>query len=218
MTAYLFLADGFEEVEALTTADILIRAGVDVKLVKVMTDINKAINSPIASVINDEKNTYKINADNGNQGSGCRSVRGSHNIRIKPDLTLGLDTEVSDLMDGDCIILPGGMPGTKNLAASADIIKLIKAYNEAGKVVAAICAAPSVLGENGLLKGKKATCFPGFEDKLEGATVVNTGAVIDGNIVTGKSMGSAVTFGLAVTEALLGKDAAIKVEASIYRG
>ena len=192
MTAYLFLADGFEEVEALTTADILIRAGVDVKLVKVLTDINNP--------------------------SGCKSVRGSHNIRIKPDLTLGLDVTASDLMDGDCVILPGGMPGTKNLAASADVIRLIKAYNEAGKVVAAICAAPSVLGENGLLKGKKATCFPGFEDKLEGATVVNTGAVIDGNIVTGKSMGSAVTFGLAVTEALLGKDVAAKVEASIYRG
>ena len=168
------------------------KGGVDGKLVKVLTDINNP--------------------------SSCKSVRGSHNIRIKPDLILGLDVTASDLMDGDCVILPGGMPGTKNLAASADVIKLIKAYNEAGKVVAAICAAPSVLGENGLLKDKKATCFPGFEDKLEGATVVNTGAVIDGNIVTGKSMGSAVTFGLAVTEALLGKDAAAKVETSIYRG
>lgn len=212
MTAYLFLADGFEEVEALTTADILIRAGVDVKLVKVLTDINNSTNN------SDTSANYNNNiTTNGNQG-GCRSVRGSHNIKIKPDLTLGLDTEVSDLMDGDCVILPGGMPGTKNLGASSDIIKLIKAYNEAGKVVAAICAAPSVLGENGLLKGKKATCFPGFENKIEGATVVNTGAVIDGNIVTGKSMGSAVTFGLAVTEALLGKDVASKVEASIYRG
>ena len=79
-------------------------------------------------------------------------------------------------------------------------------------------SAQSLLGENGLLKGKKATCFPGFEDKLIGATVENTGAVIDGNIVTGKSMGSAVSFGLAVVEALLGKEAANKVEASIYRG
>lgn len=212
MTAYLFLADGFEEVEALTTADILIRAGVDVKLVKVLTNINSEKNSSVTS-----GNTDNTSIENGNHG-GCKSVRGSHNIRIKPDLTLGLDVTASDLMDGDCVILPGGMPGTKNLAASSDVIRLIKAYNEACKVVAAICAAPSVLGENDLLKGKKATCFPGFEDKLEGATIVNTGAVIDGNIVTGKSMGSAVTFGLAVTEALLGKDVAAKVETSIYRG
>ena len=191
MKAYLFLADGFEEVEALTTADILIRAGVEVKLVKVATN---------------------------DCSSSCKAARGAHNIKIKPDLTLGLDINANDLMDGDCVILPGGMPGTKNLAASVDVIKLIKAYNEAGKIVAAICAAPSVLGENGLLKGKNATCFPGFEDKLIGANVVNTGAVIDGNIVTGKSMGSAVTFGLAVCEALLGKEAASKIEASIYRG
>ena len=191
MKAYLFLADGFEEVEALTTADILIRAGVDVKLVKVPAT---------------------------GDCSNCKSVRGSHNIRIKPDLTLNIDIQADDLTDGDAVILPGGMPGTKNLAASSDVIKLINAYNEAGKVVAAICAAPSVLGENGLLKDKKATCFPGFEDRLTGAEVMNAGAVIDGNIVTGKSMGSAVTFGLAVTEALLGREAADKVEASIYRG
>lgn len=202
MKAYIFLADGFEEVEALTTADILIRAGVDVKLVKVLTDINNSIN-------NDN------NA--GTQGTGCKSVRGSHNIRIKPDLTLGLDVTTSDLLNGDCIILPGGMPGTKNLAASEDVIKLINAYNKAGKKLAAICAAPSVLGENGLLQGKRATCFPGFEDKLIGATVTGEGAVIDGNIITGKSMGSAVTFGLAVVKALAGEEAANKVEASIYR-
>lgn len=189
MKAYLFLADGFEEVEALTTADILIRAGVNIQLVKIPTS-----------------------------NEGCKAVRSSHNIKIKPNLTIGLDTAADALLDGDCVILPGGMPGTKNLGSSADVIKLINAYNNSGKIVAAICAAPSVLGENGLLKGKKATCFPGFEDKLTGATVENTGAVIDGNIVTGKSMGSAVSFGLAVVEALLGKEAADKVEASIYRG
>ena len=190
MKAYIFLADGFEEVEALTTADLLIRAGVETKLVKV----------PEGST------------------SGCKAVRGSHNIKVKPDLTLGMDISVADLTDGDCVVLPGGMPGTKNLAASSDVIDTIKAYNTAGKVVAAICAAPSVLGTNGLLNGKKATCFPGFEDKLNGAKLVSAGAVADGNIVTGKSMGSAVTFGLKVIEVLLGKEAADKTEASIYRG
>lgn len=203
MKAYLLLADGFEEVEALTTADILIRAGVDVKLVKIPagSDPAKDITEALPG-----------------SGSECKSVRGSHNIRIRPDLTIGLDTTADSISDGDCVILPGGMPGTKNLAASTDCIKLIKTYNEAGKIVAAICAAPSVLGENGLLKGKKATCFPGFEEKLTGATVINTGAVTDGNIITGKSMGSAVTFGLAIVEALIGKETADKVEASIYRG
>ena len=190
MKAYIFLADGFEEVEALTTADLLIRAGVETKLVKVPEG--------------DE--------------NGCKAVRGSHNIKVKPDLTLGRDIAAADLMDGDCVVLPGGMPGTKNLAASRDVIDTIKAYNAAGKVVAAICAAPSVLGTNGLLNGKKATCFPGFEDKLNGAKHVSEGAVADGNIVTGKSMGSAVTFGIKLIEVLLGKEAADKTEASIYRG
>lgn len=190
MKAYIFLADGFEEVEALTTADLLIRAGIDTRLVKVP--------------YGDE--------------SGCKAVRGSHNIKVKPNLTLGLDATAADLLDGDCVVLPGGMPGTKNLAASSDVIDTVKAYNDAGKVVAAICAAPSVLGTNGLLDGKKATCFPGFEDKLLGADFITTGAVADGNIVTGRSMGSAVTFGLKVIEVLLGKEAAEKLEASIYRG
>ena len=190
MKAYIFLADGFEEVEALTTADLLIRAGIDPKLVKVPTG--------------DE--------------SGCKAVRGSHHIKVKPDLTLDKDITAEDLMDGDCVVLPGGMPGTKNLAANSDVISTVKTYNDAGKVVAAICAAPSVLGTNGLLNGKKATCFPGFEDKLQGADFTATGAVADGNIVTGRSMGSAVTFGLKVIEVLLGKEAADKTEASIYRG
>ena len=190
MKAYIFLADGFEEVEALTTADIMIRAGIEVKLVKVP----------------------------GGTDDKCRAVRGSHDIKVKPDLTLGTDISDNELLDADCVVLPGGMPGTKNLAASDAVINTIKAYDKAGKVVAAICAAPSVLGTNGLLKGRKATCFPGFEDKLEGAEKVDAGAVRDENIVTGKSMGSAVTFGLKVVETLIGKDAADKVEASIYRG
>ena len=191
MKVYILLAEGFEEVEALTTADILIRAGIDVKLVKLPIDED------------DIKNSF-----------AC----GSHNIKVIPDLVVGKDTSAEELMDGDCVILPGGMPGTRNLSANCCCITLIKAYSSTGKKVAAICAAPSVLGENGLLEGKTATCFPGNEEKLLGATVVSDGAVIDGNIITGKSMGSAVTFGLKVTEALLGKNEAAKIEASIYRG
>jgi len=193
MKTYIFLADGFEEVEALTTADILIRAGIDVKLVKVPGGTE-------------------------NPESKCKSVRGSHNIKVKPDFTLGSDIDEETIENGDCVVLPGGMPGTKNLAQDKTVIDIINAYNAAGKIVAAICAAPSVLGENGLLKGKKATCFPGFEDKLIGATVLTEGAVIDGNIITGKSMGSAVTFGLCIVERMLGKEASEKIEASIYRG
>ena len=214
MKAYIFLADGFEEVEALTTADILIRAGVEVKLVKVLVGSDPLLSSNGVRPLRESDPIDPLRGSDPNDAS----VRGSHNIRVKADLALGIDVMADELTDGDCVILPGGMPGTKNLAASADVVKLIKAYNEAGKVVAAICAAPSVLGLNGLLNGKKATCFPGHEEKLIGADLVNTGAVIDGNIVTGKSMGSAVTFGLAVTERLLGKEAADKVEASIYRG
>ena len=191
MKAYILLTEGFEEVEALTTADILIRAGIDVKLVKLPIDAD------------DIKNSF-----------AC----GSHNIKVVPDLTLGKDVSIEELMDGDCVILPGGMPGTKNLSANSSCTTLIKAYFSADKKVAAICAAPSVLGENGLLNGKTATCFPGNEEKLLGASVVPDGAVIDENIITGKSMGSAVTFGLKVTEALLGKKTADKIEASIYRG
>ncbi|MBR4341833.1 MAG: DJ-1/PfpI family protein [Lachnospiraceae bacterium] len=193
MKAYIFLADGFEEVEALTTADILIRAGVEVKLVKIPGGT--------------EDSTHK-----------CKAVRGSHNIKVKPDLTLNMDTTEEELMDAECVILPGGMPGTVNLASNSAVVNIIKEYDKAGKVVAAICAAPSILGENNLLVGKKATCFPGNEPKLKGAELVKEGAVIDGNIVTGKSMGSAVTFGLKVVERLLGKEASEKVESSIYRG
>ena len=193
MKAYIFLADGFEEVEALTTADILIRAGVEVKLVKIPGGTEDVSHQ-------------------------CKAVRGAHRIKVKPDLTLGVAITETELMDADSVILPGGMPGTTNLASNITVVNIIKEYDKTGKVVAAICAAPSVLGENNLLIGKKATCFPGFEQKLKGATVVTEGAVIDGNIVTGKSMGSAVTFGLKVVERLLGKEASEKVEASIYRG
>lgn len=190
MKAYVLLTNGFEEVEALTTADILIRAGVEVKTVKVETPAD----------------------------GGCSEVSGSHGIKVVPDFSLakGEKEAVAQLEDGDCIVLPGGMPGTKNLGACSEVVALINSYNAWGKFVAAICAAPSVLGDNGLLKGRTATCFPGFEDRLFGAEATGKGAEIDGNIITGKSMGSAVVFGLSIVEAMLGSEAAQKVEDSIY--
>ena len=191
MKAYILLAEGFEEVEALTTADILSRAGVTVTLVKIPTDSTDANND---------------------------FVRGSHKITVKPDIILKEDNDYMLLADGDCIVLPGGMPGTTHLAESPACRQLIKTYSDNKKHIAAICAAPSVLGENGILEGKTATCFPGFESKLKGVKYVDAPAVTDGNIITGKSMGCAVSFALAVTQALAGKEIADKVEASIFRG
>ena len=103
------------------------------------------------------------------------------------------------------LILPGGMPGTLNLKAYAPLIELIMDYNRHGKFIAAICAAPSIFGEFGLLKGKRATCFPGFEDKLIGATYTASSAELDGNVITGRSAGNAMLFGLKLVEAIRGK-------------
>ena len=100
------------------------------------------------------------------------------------------------------------MPGTKNLVAFAPLMEQVDAFVKAGKLVTAICAAPSILGHRGHLKGKTACSFPTFEDHLEGADLKREPAVIDGNIITGRGMGAAIPFGLAILEKLQGKDAA----------
>lgn len=124
-----------------------------------------------------------------------KEVTGSHGITFCAD---ALSTEVNyDDLDG--IILPGGMPGTLNLKAD-DIVKMIiEKYAAEGKLVAAICAAPEVLGEAGILNGKRATCHPGHEDKLIGAMLSTDSVVVDGNIITSRGMGTAIDFGLAIT-------------------
>ena len=125
MKAYIFLADGFEEVEALTTADILIRAGVEVKLVKVTVGSDPLLSNGVRPL----RESDPIDSSRGFAPDDA-FVCGSHNIRVKADLALGVNITADELMDGDCVILPGGMPGTKNLAASADVVKLIKAFAE----------------------------------------------------------------------------------------
>ena len=161
---YMFLAEGFEEVEALAPLDLIRRAGLEIKTV----------------------------------GVGAKTVVGSHGIPVVADMT---DTDYSDDAP-DMVILPGGMPGTKNLDASETVHKAISSATKNGAYVCAICAAPMILGKLGLLVGKKATCFPGFEEYLAGAIVTGQKVAVDGKIITAKGMGAGIEFGLAIVAAL----------------
>ena len=139
------------------------------------------------------------------------SVTGAHNITIKADKLL---TEV-DFDDADMIVLPGGMPGTTNLGQCKELTEQIVKYNEDKKMLAAICAAPSVLGILGVLKGKSATCYPGFEDKLIDAVCLNSGVVKSHNIITANGMGTAIDFALTIIEHYLGKGKATDIADAI---
>lgn len=169
--AVIFLANGCEEIEALTVADLLRRAGSDVTFVSI---------------------------------NETTDVVSSHKVHIVADAVFG----DMDFSETEMIILPGGMPGTNNLQEYEPLRKLILEFAEKGKKIAAICAAPKILGELGLLQGKKACCHPGFEEKLLGAEVsFDYPAIMDGNIITGRSMGCAIPFGLTVLRALEGDEA-----------
>ena len=137
-------------------------------------------------------------------------VTGSHNITVKADKKLN---ELNELFD--CVILPGGMPGTKYLMESKEVNALVVEHFNQNRLVAAICAAPSVLGELQLLQGKKAACFPGFEDQLHGAEVLNQKAVADGNIITAKGLGAAVEFAHAIISYLINSKTADQVVKTI---
>lgn len=168
---YVFLAEGFEEVEALVPVDMLRRAGAEVRTV----------------------------------GVTGKNVTSSHGVTVVADIT---KDEV--VLDGsvELIILPGGMPGSKNLEADAAVQKAIDYCTDNGIYVSAICAAPMILGHKGLLNGRKATCFPGFESDLTGAEITGEPAVTDGKFITGKGAGAAFAFGAKLVEALYGTDKA----------
>lgn len=142
--------------------------------------------------------------------SSCR-VTGSHGVEIKTDYAIS-DISVSAM---DMIVLPGG-PGHKNLEKCSHLMKRVKKFNEEGKFLAAICAAPSILGRAGVLEGKKATCFPGYETELKGAEYTGAEAEWDKNVITGRSAGCSVAFALKIVEAVSGKEAAQKLSDSIY--
>lgn len=142
--------------------------------------------------------------------TGERSVTGSHDIKVEMDALLD-EVNFDEL---DLIILPGGGLGTQNLEACDPLMAQVDVFAQ-NKIVAAICAAPSILGHRGILKGRKACSYPTFESHLEGAEVLQQPAVIDGNIITGRGMGAAIPFGLAILEKLQGREAAQKMAETI---
>lgn len=135
----------------------------------------------------------------------------SHNITVLADKLF----DDCDFSDADVVFLPGGLPGTKNLEAHEGLCARIDKAFADGKYIAAICAAPSVLGHRGILKGKRATCFPGYEDELDGAIPTGEGFCVDGKIITGKGMGKTIDFALAILGALTGKDNAEQIKSKI---
>lgn len=172
--SFLFLAEGFEEIEALAVVDVIRRSGMTIHTVSITNN---------------------------------KEVTGSHGITVKADLTLG----EADFSDSEWLICPGGMPGSVNLYNCKPLCDLIK--NHKGKV-AAICAAPAVvLAPLGILEGKEATCYPGFEEELRknGATVKDERVVVAGNVITANGPFSALRFGLAIVANSLGTDKAREV-------
>lgn len=143
--------------------------------------------------------------------SGKKEVAGAHGITITADRLF----EEVDFHGLDGIVLPGGMPGTLNLGNHPGVMEQVRAFAEDGRLVAAICAAPSVLGKAGILEGKKATSYPGFAQQMPGAVYCTEPVVQDANIITSRGMGTAIPFALALTAYFLGQEKADAVSASI---
>lgn len=171
MNVLLFLADGFELVEAMTPLDLLRRAGAKV------TTVSLGDNTAVIS---------------------------SNGVLLHADTTLAETGAVAP----DLIVLPGGMPGASNLRNSKRVCDMVADAVRDGRAVGAICAAPMVLGELGLLEGISATCFPGFEDSLKGARLSSERVVRDGKIVTAAGMGVSLPFASALVSLLYGEDKA----------
>lgn len=174
---YLFLADGFEIIEALAPVDMLRRAKIDVQTV----------------------------------GVTGKTVCSSCGVEVNADITM----DEFEYHDVDAVVLPGGMPGTINLENSAAVQSAIDKAVENQAFVCAICAAPSVLGHKGLLKGKEAIAFPGFEDALDGAVLSDKYVVTDGKFITAKGAGVATQFGLEIVRALADDETAENVRKTI---
>lgn len=177
----LFLAPGCEEIEALTVADILFRAGIPCDTISVAEG---------------------------------REVTSSHNVTVIADKHID-DVELDAY---DMLVLPGGLPGTPNLHANAKLMVAVHAFAEANKPLSAICAAPSIFAEEGLLKGRRATSNPGFQHVLaeQGAELVaDEPVVVDGNFTTSQGMGTAIDFGLEIVRRYKGDDEVERLKGAV---
>lgn len=179
-TVYTFLADGFEEVEALAVVDCLVRAGLNTKTVSV---------------------------------NGSNTVTGAHNIKVVADI----EFSEGDFSDADVLFFPGGMPGTLNLEAHSGLMSLLDKHYNAGKEIVAICAAPSIFAHKGYLKGKKATCYPGFDKDLVEGGATHTGSLVEecGNIVTAKGPGAALELGYTLVARHVSPERAAEMKAQM---
>lgn len=142
---------------------------------------------------------------------GRKAVTGSHGITVLADRIF----EEADFSDTDILFLPGGVPGTPNLAAHEGLTALIREFAAADKRLAAICAAPSILGDMGLPEGRTATCYPGFESHLTGANYTSQGVITDGNITTARGVGFAIDLGPELVRLLEGERVSQRVKADI---
>lgn len=141
-------------------------------------------------------------------------VTGSHGISIGADRNFS----GTDFSQYDGVILPGGMPGTTNLAADERVLALLRSFAAAGKLTAAICAAPTVLAKAGLLDGKKAVCYPGMEEQLTGAKVSFDPVAVDGTVITSRGLGTAIPFALSIVQYFEGRERAEALASSVvYR-
>ena len=174
---YVFLAMGFEEIEALAVVDILRRAELDVVTV----------------------------------GIGGRTIRGCHGIIVAADI----EDSQATAHGLEAIVLPGGMPGTLNLEHSPVVQHLLDSAVERDLWICAICAAPSILGHRGLLDGRTAVCFPGYEQELTGATVTDTAVAVDGHYITACGAGEALSFGLRIVSEMVSPERAAMLKASM---
>ena len=203
---YMFLAPGFEEVEALAPLDLLRRAGLEVTTVAVRTAERSAMLAHYLNV-----GTCATNLWSGDS----LAVTGAHGITVTADISEGVFARrLNRDFAPEALILPGGMPGTTNLDASPVVELALELASAKGAYLCAICAAPMVLGKRGYLKGKRATCFPGFEEYLKGAAV--GGKVIrDGKIITAAGMGVAQEFGFELISALVSPEKAGEIREAI---
>jgi 4-methyl-5(b-hydroxyethyl)-thiazole monophosphate biosynthesis len=175
---YIFLANGFEETEALTPLDYFRRC---------------------------EELTVK------SVGISSKNIVGGHGIKVECDITI----DEVDLDETDMIVLPGGMPGTLNLETSEHVQEAIDYCALNDKYIAAICAAPSILGHKNMLHGKKAVCYPGFEQELYGAQIMDEAVCVDDNIITSKGAGTANQFAFELVKILCGEKRAEFLKAAV---